>query len=167
MTYPEQERMRELLRAIYGRLSTSEEEEYDLDADELARIGAEMGLKPGQSVRLFRSLVDDGLVRLYSRAGDSAAWMEGDGGFVTALITDLSVRGKRWIGVLPPVDSIEGIVAALEDLQRRIEESDTLSAAAKREQTTTLQKLIDDVRAASVSIGIGELVKALAQGIPG
>ncbi len=163
--YPEQGRRRRMLEVIYGKLATSDQEVFILMVDEVSSIGARLGLNEAQSIRLLRSLVDDGLLRLSTDRYGNESWVVPDSGFMYAAVQDLTAQGRRMIGVLPTVDSVEGIVASLEELVRRIEESETLSPQAKSRQAALVRTLIGDLRQAAVGISAQELLKAFAQGI--
>ncbi len=155
-----------MLEVLRGWLETSDEEQYEVSAEELASIGAQMGLSRPQSVRLFKDLVHDGLVRV-SPTSRGEMFLEYGNEFGFAWMDGLTAAGKRLIGVLPAVDSVEGVVASLEELAQQIRESQILSPEEKDQQVRALRTLMGDLRQAGVGIGAQVLLQYLARGLSG
>ncbi len=165
--YPEIGRRRRFLEAIHGRLMTGGAEHFVLKRPEVREIGAAVGLDEHQSVMLIKSLVDEDYLRTRVRH-DGRRYIEVmQGGFVAVSIEGITDKGLRLIGVLPTVDSIEGIVASLEELAEQIRESQILSPEQKDYQIRALRTLMGDLRQAGVGIGAEALVQHIARGLTG
>ncbi len=163
--YPDLDRRRRLLQYVYGRLVTSSEERWTLYRNDLYRLGAELGLNEGQSVRLLKSLEREGYLKTLVQANGNP-FSESSSGFQAAYIEDLTDRGRRLIGVLPAVDSVEGIVASLEELARQIEANEALMPTEKERRIAALRGFVASLPQVAAQVGVQELMQALARAMP-
>lgn len=162
--YPEIGHRRRFLESLYGRMVTGRIESLLIDRPELQRIGSDLGLEASQSVMLLKNLVNEGYLRTYIHQ-NGRPYMESQGEFKGVYIEGISDKGLRLIGVLPAMDSVEGVVASLEELAEQIRESQILSPDEKEQQIRALRTLMGDLRQAGVGIGAQALLQYLARGL--
>ncbi len=136
------------------------------EVDELTRVGGEAGLDQTQSIRLLKALVAEGYIR-GPGGGHVYKTIPYEPSIALICLEDLTDKGKRLIGVLPAMDSVEGVVASLEELAQQISESQILSPDEKDQQVMALRTLMGDLRQAGMGIGAQALLQYIARGLTG
>ncbi len=165
--YPEIGRRRRFLEVIHGRLMTGGVESLLLKRPDVREIGAALGLDEHQSVILVKSLADEGYLRTHINNSGRRYLQTDQSGLRAIYVEGITDKGLRLIGVLPTVDSVEGIVASLEELAEQIRESRILSPEDKDHQIRALRTLMGDLRQAGVGIGAEALLQYIARGLIG
>ncbi len=164
--YPEVAARRRILQALYGKVVSAPMLPVYFELEELTRVGGEAGFDQTQSIRLLKALTAEGYIR--GPGGGYVVKSTNYPPFISRIwLEDLTDKGKRLIGVLPAVDSVEGVVASLEELAEQIRESQILSPEEKDQQVRALRTLMGDLRQAGVGIGAQVLLQYLARGLGG
>ncbi len=164
--YPEVGRRRRFLEVLYGRFMTAGSESLLIQRSEVQRMGAGLGLDENQSVILIKSLVNEGYLRTHFQR-DGRPYIESQSGFRAVYVEGITDKALRLIGVLPAIDSVDGVVASLEELAEQIRESQILTPEEKDQQVRALRTLMSDLRQASVGVGVQALLQHIARGLAG
>ena len=165
MAYPEVDRRRAMLLALASELDASPPVGQLLAAPNVHDLGAGAGLAPREAERTFMRLLDEGYLRATpQKDGRLYSLLMATGGFNTAFVTDLTDKGLRAIGALPPEDSVEGIVAALEDYLQRVDE-EPAPPEEKERKRTAVKDVIKALRTTATEVGSKVLAELLKSGM--
>ncbi len=163
MVYPEVENRRKLLESLYAKLSASAEAPLMIWGADLSSAGRDLGLSETETFRLFRRLASNGFVRLAQQGDPYIISINGE--FIGVLVDDLTDAGLRAINLLPPENSIEGVLAVLEDYLQQVSQDPQLSPEEKARRRTTLQRMRDVLRDTATAVGPKILVELMTRGL--
>lgn len=131
---------RAMLSEVHICVEGSEQELPLLMTEQIAEMGAKQGLDERRAVRLFRRLVEEKFIRV--RPTKDSPYMETDSGFWGAFVEDLTDKGLREIHVLPPEQSLEGLITALTRVLEEVQADSTLKQEERNERAAKVHQAI-------------------------
>ena len=156
-----------MLRLLRAKIEEGEGQLKPLWKTDVHELGREIGLNPRRAERIFIRLLVEGYVRARPQRDGRLYFGADQEPFLGAAVEDLTDKGLREVGALPPEAAVEGLLAALEEHLRRLEEDPDLSPPEKERQRTVLRRMRDVVRDTAVEVGPKLLVEVLTKGMSG
>jgi hypothetical protein len=163
MVYEEVEIRRTMLRSLQQMLVDSAKTGVDIDRNAMTRLADELGLGQKDSARLFLRLFREGYLRLSPMSdGSPYASLPDEIGFYYAVIEDLTDKGMREINLLPPQESVDGLLSALEAKLNEVEQ-EPLPPEEKERKRKALSDMISSVRDLAVEFGAKVTAEVIAK----
>jgi hypothetical protein len=162
--YEEVEKRRELLGRLHALIQNdplrAQRLYTEVTAERLLQLGKELGFDTAESIQRFTSLVDEGYIQL--RPYDRGLYDPTDQTpFRKAALTRLTDKGLREINILPPAESIEGILESLRQLRTAIENDPGLDPAERDRKAQVLESASNGLVAAVHEFGARAIAEVI------